>query len=390
MKRILGGVCGLATFLFLFSSADNVQAAAFGSGNLVVVVDGDGTAALTGNATAGFLYEFNTTLANQASPIQIISLPTAASGVNQALTFSGTASSEGFLTLSTDARYLTVAGYAATPGTTTPQTSAASAVARVVARIDMNGSIDTSTVLGDAYSGSNIRSVVSTDGINLWTAGNGGSGLGSTAGVRSTTLGSSTSTLLNSTASNMRVDNIYNGQLYVSSSTSSGGGLFGVSTVGVGLPTSAIAGNTPIALPGMPTSGTHSAYDFWFKDASTLYIADDGTAANGGGIQKWLFDGSTWTLSYTLLNDGTTTTGVRGLAGTVDANGNAVLFGTTAVSSGNNLITITDTGAGSVSTVLATAPLNTAFRGVEFIPEPSAAALTGLGLLALILRRQRR
>src|SRR5258706_16141647 len=122
----------------------------------------------------------------------------------------------------------------------------------------------------------------------------------------------------------MRVVNIFNGQLYVSSST---GTLLGISTAGSGLPTTASSSAITL-LPGMPTTGTHSSYDFWFRDANTLFVADDGSAASGGGIQKWSLSAGTWSLSYTLLNNGTTTTAVRGLAGTVNGNGEAVLFGT--------------------------------------------------------------
>jgi hypothetical protein len=277
-----------------------------------------------------------------------------------------------------------MAGYGVVPGTATPQTSTPTAAPRVVGRISLNGTIDTTTVLGDAYNGSNIRSTVSTDGNSLWTTGNGGSGQGATAGVRYTTLGSTTTTQINPTTSNMRVVNIFNGQLYVSSSS---GTLLGVSTVGIGEPTTSIGG-APTALPGMPTTGTHSPYDFFFKDANTLYVADDGSAANGGGIQKWTFAASTWTLQYTLLNNGTTTTATRGLAGEIDGSGNAVLFG----SGGTTLFTVTDTGAGSLATTLATAPANTAFRGVEFlpVPEPSSLALAALGGLACLVASRRK
>src|SRR5207244_2565061 len=101
-------------------------------------------------------------------------------------------------------------------------------------------------------------------------------------------------------------------------------------------------GQTYTELPGMPTTGTHSNYDFWFKDAGTLYVADDGGAATGGGIQKWALISGTWNLQYTLLNNGTTTTGVRGLAGTIDGSGNAVLFTTTSAASANQIIKLTD------------------------------------------------
>jgi hypothetical protein len=175
--------------------------------------------------------------------------------------------------------------------------------------------------------------------------------------------------------------NLFNGQLYADSAS---GTFLGVGTVGSGTPTT--SGQTYSELPGFPTTGTHSSYDFWFKDANTLYVADDGSAANGGGIQKWTLNAGTWSLAYTLGNNGTTTTAVRGLAGTVDGSGNAVLYGTT----GSALVSVTDTGAGSTVTSLATAPSNTAFRGVEIliVPEPTTAALSGIGLVALLFFRR--
>lgn len=357
--------------------------AAFTLGNLVVVQAGDGVASLGSTAAATFLKEY--TLGGTL--VQTINMPTVASGLNQALTLSGSATSEGFLTLSANGQYLTLGGYGAAPGTAGVATATPSAVNRVVGRIDLNGNVDTTTALGDAYNGSNIRSTVSSDGNSIWTAGNGGSGQGATAGPRYTTFGSTTSIRVDTTSSNMRVVNIYKGQLYVSSST---GTLLGISTVASGLPTTASAG--PITpLTGFPTTGSHSSYDFWFKDDNTLYVADDGSAANGGGIQKWIQNAGAWSLAYTLLNTGTATTAVRGLAGTVDGSGNAVLFGTTTAGSANTLIALTDTGAASVASVLATAGANTAFRGVEFltvVPEPSSAALLLFGGVVLFLRRR--
>jgi hypothetical protein len=368
---------GVAITLLATFSANHACAAAFTLGDLVVVRAGDGSAALNGNATAAFLDEYTTA----GVLVQSIPLPTLASGGNQPLTLSGSATSEGFISLSQNGMYLTLGGYAATVGTVTPQTSSAATVNRVIGRIDLLGNINTTTSLGDAYNGSNIRSVTSSDGVNFWTGGNGGSGQGASAGTRYTTLGGTTSQALHSTTTNVRVVNLFNGQLYADSSSSP---FLGVGTVGTGMPTT--SGQTYSELPGFPTSGTHSSYDFWFKDPNTLYVADDGSAASGGGIQKWTLSAGTWSLAYTLGNNGTTTTAVRGLAGTVDGSGNAVLYGTT----GSALVSVTDTGAGSAVTSLATAPANTGFRGVELlvVPEPSTAALTGFGLLALALFRR--
>jgi hypothetical protein len=370
MKKLLSFAAPLLTLSMVFHSV-NARAAAFGQGNLVVVQAGTGAAALNGNATAASLLEYTP----GGVLVQSIALPTTASGANQPITLSGTATSEGFLTLSTGGAYLTMAGYGVIPGTLTPQTSTALAANRVVARIDMSGAIDTTTSLTDAYNLSNIRSAVSTDGTSIWTGGNGGTGQGGSAGTRYTTTGSTTSTGLHATTTNIRVVNIFNGQLYADSGSA---GFTGIGTVGTGLSTT--SGQSFTLLPGFPTTGTHSPYDFWFKDASTLYVADDGSAANGGGIQKWTESGGTWSLQYTLLNNGTTTSAVRGLAGTVDGLGNAVLYGTT----GPSLLTVTDTGASALGTILATAPANTAFRGVELlaIPEPSVAGLAVLALFA--------
>jgi hypothetical protein len=381
-SKLLGVALCLGATLY----AHHARAAAFTLGDLVVVRVGDGTAALSSAATATFLDEYTP----GGVLVQTIPLPTALSGLNQPFTLSGSATSEGFLALSQNGLYLTMGGYNAVPGTAGVTTATPTTVPRGVARIGLNGLVDTSTSLSDAYNGSNIRSAVSSDGVNIWTGGNAGSGLSASAGPRYTTFGSTTSVRVDTTASNMRVVNIFNGQLYVSSST---GTLLGVSTVGTGLPTTA-GSSTITPLPGMPTTGSHSSYDFWFKDANTLYVADDGSAANAGGIQKWTLSGGSWSLAYTLLNTGTTTTGVRGLTGTVDGTGNAVLYGTTGVgSSANTLISVTDTGAGAGATTIATAGTSQVFRGVELliVPEPSVGALAGLGLLALtFFRRFRR
>ncbi len=357
-------------------------------GNLVVVQVGDGTAALTGSATAASLKEFTTA----GAPVQTIALPTVSGGGNNPLTLAGNSTSEGFLQISTNSQYLTLAGYGAIPGTATPNTATAATVARVVGRVEISsGNVNTTTALGDAYNGSNVRSAITTNGTDIWTGGNAGSGQGATGGVKYTTLGSTTSTRVNTatgTGSNSRVVNISDGQLYVSASSTP---RLAVQQIGTGTPM--VAGSSETTLAGMPITGSHSTYDFWFRDANTVYLADDGSVANGGGIQKWTLAAGTWSLQYTLLNNGATNSAVRGLAGYVDGSGNAVLFGTT----GSTLITVTDAGVDNdVATLLVTAPTNTAFRGIEFIPvavpEASAFVFGGLicGAACLWQFRQRR
>lgn len=121
------------------------------------------------------------------------------------------------------------------------------------------------------------------------------------------------------------------------------------------------------------------------------YVADDRSTANGGGIQRWNWNGSAWTLAYTLNSGGTG--GARGLA--VDFSGsNPIVYATTIETSNNRLIKIIDTGALSAETDLVSSGSVRAFRGLEFtptsIPEPSTFALAGLGAVALMLFRRKK
>ncbi len=338
--------------------------AAFTPGNAVVVRVGSGAAALAASGTAVFLDEYTPS----GTLVQSIALPTAASGANRQFAQSGTATSEGFLSLSADGRYLVVGGYDVALLATTPP---AATVARVVARIDMAGNVDTTTAFTDSGSG-NLRGVCTGDGTAFW-------GATSSTGLRYALLGGVTSVQLNSTATNLRVAGIFNGQLYASGSAST---VFSVVTVGTGLPTS--SGQTVTTLSGLPIATGPSAYDFFFANPTTLYLADDRSIASSGGVQKWVLVGSTWTLSYTLTAG--ISTGVRGLTGYVNSAGNTVLYATTTETS-NRLVTLTDSGVASSFTTVALAGTNKVFRGVRILIQPvvdgaadSNAAIFGTAL----------
>ncbi|MFY9340881.1 MAG: hypothetical protein WAT39_00235 [Planctomycetota bacterium] len=341
--------------------------APFTIGNLVVVRVGDGSAALTNASTATFLDEYTTA----GVLVQSVPLPTTVSGSNQPFTNSGTSTSEGFLNLSTNGLYLTLAGYAVPPGLGAVPATAAATTPRCVARVDLTAIIDTSTTITDAYSGAtgsnaNPRAAVTADGTGFWTSGT----AATNGGVRYVPLGAATTTAINSGApQNTRVVGIYNGQLYTTSSST---GYYSVCAVGTGLPT--LGGAVVSVLPGLPVASGPSAYDFWFADPQTLYIADDRVPAvvpaNGGGIHKYQLVGGTWTLQYVLQP----VAGCRGLNGR-RINGTTTLYATTA---GGQLISVVDTGAGSTVNLLATAATNTAMRGVRFLPKPSTLQrLTG-------------
>ncbi|QMW01407.1 beta strand repeat-containing protein [Spirosoma foliorum] len=358
--------------LLLGTGLANKALAQYTAGNLVVLRIGDGSAALSSAGTAGFLVEYSP---SGGAPVSTVALPTTVASGNRRLVFSGSATGDGGLNLSSDGRYLTLAGYDANTGTAS--VASAGSIDRVVALIDNAQTVNTTTVLSQsvAYGGNNIRSAVSNDGTQIWTA---GTGSGSTGGVRYMALGATTGgTLLSSSPTNTRVVKIFNGQLYV---TSASGAFQSVAQVGSGLPTT--ASQTTTILPGLPTtSGSPSSnpYSFVFFDRSSavagvdlLYVADQ-----TGGILKYSYDGTTWTAK------GSVTGGVTGITGAV--NGSAIdLYVTTGSTAGNSIYKVTDAGAydatitGAVTsgTLVATAAANTVFRGIAFAPTNPQPDLT--------------
>jgi hypothetical protein len=359
--------------------------------DLVVSQIGTGSGTLSSAGTAVILNDYNTSGTLQKT----VPLPTTNSGANYGIVSSGTATSEGALTLSSDGQYLVYSGYNSPVGTASV---ASSTSARVIARIDANGNVDTTTALTDAYSGNNIRSVATPDGVTFYT---GGTGTSSSGGVRITTLGSSTSTLLSTTVTNIRDVNIAMGQLYASSASGSN---IGVNAVGTGLPTT--AGQTITLLPGFSGTASLSPYDYVVASSSVIYVADDGASLSANrGLQKWVLVGGTWTLAYKITTGLPGTDGLRGLTASID-NGIATLYAITTETSANDLVSFTDpltAGSNSGSfTILDTAAANTVFRGVDFAPKsltaPAAtpepggivAAVIAGGLIAARRRRKTR
>ena len=328
-------------------------------GNLIVSRVGDGSVALSGAAAPRFLDEYTPA----GVLVQTIALPTTASGSNQILTGSGSATSEGFLSQSSDARYLVAVGYAAAPGTASVTTTLAPATPRVVARIALDGTVDTSTALVDCYSNGNIRSACTTNGTSIWVAGNASAANGN--GVRFTTFGGTTTTQLSTSPTNIRTVGIFGDQLYCGTSSNP---FQGVSAIGTGLPTT--SGQTTTLLNGFPTTTGPSAYDFYFADANTLYVADDRTTV-AGGIQKWVLATGTWTLVQTL--NPATGVGCRGLSGFTEG-GVTTLFATT---TNNLLVSVVDTGPTSTFSTLVTGVTNTALRDVQWVRTPSSVTYSG-------------
>jgi hypothetical protein len=347
--------------LLLFAS---LAAAQITPGTLVVVRAGDGAFALTSSSQHVFLDSYDRMAPAQPAPLQSLAMP---------ITIAGTAS-QGFLTQSVDGNYLVVTGYGANPYTGLITFTTSVAFPRVIARVALSGAIDATTALSDAYSGGgglpgDFLSAATVDGSAFWMSGNGIASWN--RGVCYTTLGATTSVQLTTTPSFARIADVTNGQLHVSSWSTP---FVGVDTVGTGLPTA--PGQTTTLLSGLPGSDASALpWDFWFADPSTLWVADSRTNGSGG-IQKWTRIGNTWALQYTLApapNVGCrSVTGIRDLSGTT-------LYATTTQIAANQLVSVTDTGAGSPFTTLATAANNTGFRGVRFVRQPWVVTFAGTG-----------
>ncbi len=379
------GVVGtlFAGMLIAVVPATVAHAAGFTAGNLVVERVGDGTTTLSGAAAPVFLDEVTTA----GSPVQSIALPTTDSSPNHALTASGTAASEGGLSLSGDGHSLSLEGYDLTVGTggvSGTGGTGGSAVARTAAIVSASGAVDTSTALTDAYQKNNPRGAVTDGNGHIWVGGAGGLSGNPDGGIRVASVGASTSTAVVPTSgsgslSNSRVPVIDGGQLYVSTDRVPSGSAStnaGIYRVGTGLPTTSGNSLTLITTTGLPANGQTGAaaplgFAFADRDPSvagddTLYVADQ-----AHGIAKYsTTDGTTWTFQgeYTAASGGYT-----GIAVTTDNSGDAVIYATNAAET--QLQTMTDTAASaatiniaSAPTTLETAPANEVLRGIAWAP----------------------
>lgn len=338
---------------------------AFTAGNLVVYRVGDGTGSLSGNGNPVFLEEFAPT---GGTPVQTIALPsTEPTPPQRPCIGAGSATSEGYISLSNDGQFVVGACYAqALPNSTALGGSAPATINRVIFRISAAGVVDTSTSLTDA-TGNARGAGAGNGGSDLWMA-------TSSGGVRHTTFGTAgTSTQVLASPNNTRSVQAIGDQLYLSLAVA-GTPAPRLGTIGTGLPTT--SGQTFTNLPGAAIPGLTSPYGFVLLDRSaavagpdTLYVADDATVASGGGIRKFSFDGTEWTARGTL---GTPSRGI-----TARVVGSTVEIFATTTASPTTLVRVVDTAAfdeaiTGTPEVIATAATNTAFRGVVFAPVSSA------------------
>jgi hypothetical protein len=339
-----------------------------------------------------------------------LTLAQTSSGNNSAISGEYGSASEGILQQSADGQYLTMMGYGvnaatfnsastttygtAALGQTTSLTAAnqtgtpVTTVARVVALVGANASVDTSTALTGVFNQNNPRSVATVNGTSFYVSGQGASKTDPTQGVAYATRGATTATVVDNSTDTRVVSIINNGSgntLYVSrdvNPTGSGNQNFtnvstltnasgGMPTSSAGLitthvtppasPLSAGGNNGSITLTAALDNNLNSSRNgkfvylspeqFFMANATTMYVADSGQPKNGtagaaalgeGGLQKWSLINGTWTLDYdlynglNLVNNNTANaltptaagvTGLKGLTGRV-VNGQVQLFAT--------------------------------------------------------------
>ena len=351
------------TLLFLSGtvlSQTTFAQAAFTPGNLVISKVGIGDKALSNASAPVFLQEVTTT----GAAVQTITVPyhaTMLTGNNKKFVTAGSSSNDANLTLSGNGAYFVLAGYSADTGIASITTVAG--VKRVIARIAMDGTVNTSTLLDTAKSKGNSRCAASNDGTGFWH-------VGSTGGLRYVPFGCTgeapdTAVLVSTSVTNYRTIQTFGGDLI----TGAGSGT--VARIGklTGFPTT--NGNTITNLPGMRLTVTaNSIYMTNLPGGpagiNTLYFADDVAPT---GIKKFtLNSGGTWD-STGIMDAGS---GYRGLTGTTSGS-TVTLYAIKGGSPLNGFVDASGYGVAPTATptLVLAAPTNTAFRGVQVVPVSS-------------------
>lgn len=431
----------------------------FAPGDLVVSVygqvDGSGAYAADNVASPIFLQQITTTGALAGGFV----LPQVGSMVNgvfqNAISGEYGSSSEGYLQLSGDGYSLTLIGYginantfnaggaavygnAALAQSTSVPGGAYTPVSRVVALVGADGSVDTSTGLFNVFNTNNPRSAYTDNGSSFYVSGQGVKG-DTTQGVFLAKKGQSSATAI-TTATDTRDVAAVNGTLYASidskQTTRPTIEALGMTPTGTTTPTPLNGIGPTITVTANTANGVNvsrlgstvylSPNQFYFANATTLYIADSGVPKNGsataaglgdGGLQKWILSNGSWSLAYTLSTGlnlvsssaGAGTTGLFGLAGQVSGD-SVSLFATNYTAADidssyvygiTDKLSATVPQTGEAFSTIYTAAANTKLRGVSFaptlaavaaVPEPASWAMMilGIGAIGFATRRDRK
>lgn len=342
-------------------------------GNILAYRLGDGLDAPTSKATVGRIDEYT------PAGIFVQTFTTPGSG-STALTTSGNAPTEGQLNLSADGKHLLFAGFRRNEGLTSGNSSSAASVNRVVGRLSLDGTMDTSTTLTGAFNSSSIRGVASLDGNQFWVAGTARNGT-ATGLIYVDPAGTTTATgAATLRTSDLRSVEIFGGDLYISSTNR-------IDRVEGGLPTS----GTPLVTSVVAAPGGQSWQGFVMFDldagvagVDTLYAID---GSSGGKLNKFSLVGETWTSNGSLTGSPS-----LNIDGAVDALGNVTLYTT----SGAGINQLVDTSGYNAAPTGAFSALTTGFgssvvRGIVVVPvpEPTMLGFAAVAAGGLLVRRRR-
>ncbi len=289
-----------------------------------------------------------------------IALPIAAAGANKPLTVRSDHLGEGHLLRSQDGHYVTLAGYAAAPGTATPGSTSSTTIPRVIGRINAAGTVDTSTTT-TSFSAGAVRGAVTADGSSFYAFGPQNFGL-----VRVTYGGTGAGTTINTDETG--IADFVNGQLWYTRVATSGGTLLSYSppptTSSAGtmvLPSDTFSGADPWAFVAFSTTGTPLA------GADRVYIAD----ASVEGIQVWV-KSTTWTkLKTVTVGSGYETLWLTGFQRGTDFVMFATARATASGATATKVVTFVDPTAATLPavTTVKTGTATSQYLGVAFAPQ---------------------
>lgn len=365
MKKIFITIINLLLLPQLILAVGPVS---FTEGNLVLYRVGDGGQDLTKNTgTPIFLDEYKFLAGGGIELVQSVPLPTVISGQNKRCLSVSSSVNMGLMSRSADGRFLVVPGYDCAIGQS-PWGAQASTYNRVVALVNSEAGINTTTALTNVFNTKDIRSATSYDGTGVWVSGNNSNS--DDGGVFYAPVGNTTGLRISTTHTATRMLKIYDQQLYVSVQER-------VYAAGVGMPKT--AGNAYTDLTEVTNGGDKNTngYGFYIDDLDkvnpgskrVMYFTN-----SDKGIKKYSYVNNAWILNGTLddLKD------VRSIEGLVDENGNVRLYvvASTNISGGDGkLYEITDEG-GYNETIVTQSPsllidytnTNTTIRSVAWAP----------------------
>ncbi len=373
-------------------------------GDLVVEQVGNGSAALTSVSTAVFLDIFkpavsgSDTVTLSPETTAQLALPTTLTSnglASNPLTTSGSASSEGEITVSSNGATILVPGYDANVGTTGIASSNSTTDPRGVALVSTStGAIDTSTTT-TGFNGNNIRSAVLFNSTTVYAAG------ATTPGVTALTVDANATTNgagveLENAMTNIRQLEIFGGTLYLSDSNGSAlrlASITGFNGTANSATTTELAGLSANNASSPTGTKVYSPYSFAFaNNANTLYLVDEGSGggnnSGNGVVEKFILSSGTYTQDG-FVNIGNDATGLAVESLTGSSGSFEAIFATNP----SSIYEISDTGGsimGDTLNTLEAAGTNEGYRGIVVVPEPTTLSILALAGCAVLPRRRRR